>query len=186
MRAAGKPAGPDLRTLYGLFSPAEPLPEHELVPADEVPEPYHRLLVHEHHMTVTVEDFHKDLVDVRILARRHEGDSYARKIVLTLQHSGRVVLFGIVRIHLGYCSDPVRKEIVGGATPLGRILIQHDVLRRIEPTAYLRLIADRILMERFGLKLPRPVYGRLAIIHCDGRPAIELLEVVAPEEKANA
>lgn len=180
MTAAARFAGPDLRVLYGLLAPPEPVPEHELLPADEMPEPYHRLLVHEHHMTVTVEDFHRDLVDVRVLASRHEGDSYARKIVLTTQHTGRVVLFGIVRIHLRYCSAEVRQEIIEAKTPLGRILIQHDVLRRIEPTAYLRLIADRTLMERFGLPLPRPLYGRLALIHCDDRPAIELLEVVAP------
>ena len=28
-----------------------------IVPPDDVPEPYRRLLVHHHHMTVTVEDF---------------------------------------------------------------------------------------------------------------------------------
>jgi hypothetical protein len=26
-----------------------------------------------------------------------------------------------------------------------------------------------------------PTYGRLALIHCDGQPAVELLEIVAPE-----
>ena len=29
---------------------------------------------------------------------------------------------------------------------------------------------------------PAPTYGRLALIHCDGLPAIELLEIVAPEK----
>ena len=36
-------------------------------------------------------------------------------------------------------------------------------------------------MAWFGLERPQPLFGRLALIHCDGRPAIELLEVVAPE-----
>jgi chorismate-pyruvate lyase len=173
--------GPKLQTLFALFPPRGELPECELVPADEVPQPYHDLLVHEHHMTVTVEAHHGDRVDVRILARRQDGDSYARKILLALQGSGRVVQFGIMRIHLQYCRPEVRDEILAGQTPLGRILIEHDVLRRIEPTAYLRVIPGRAMMEWFGLDRPRPTYGRLALIHCDGQPAVELLEIVAPE-----
>ena len=37
------------------------------------------------------------------------------------------------------------------------------------------------LVRWFGLDAGRPTYGRLALIHCDQQPAIELLEVVAPE-----
>jgi chorismate-pyruvate lyase len=174
---------PDLRGLYALFprDTLDEIPEHEIVPADEVPEPYHRLLVHEHHMTVTVEDFHGDAVDVRILARVERDDFYARKILLALQGSGRVVQFGIMRINLALCGSAVRKEIVAGQTPLGRILIQHDVLRRIETKSFLRIVPGNAMMKWFGLVRPRPSYGRLALIHCDGQPAVELLEIVAPE-----
>ena len=67
---------------------------------------------------------------------------------------------------------------------LGRILIDHNVLRRIEPTDYLRVTPGPEMMQWFDLKTPEPAYGRLAIIHCDGKPAIELVEIVAPETKA--
>ena len=132
-------------------------------------------------MTVTVEAHHGSLVDVRVLEQRHTADHYGRKILLTLQRDGRVVQFGIMRIDLGCCGAEVRAEIVAGQTPLGRILIQHDVLRRIEPTAFLRVVPGKAMMNWFGLERPRPTYGRLAIIHCNGRPAVELLEVVVPE-----
>jgi hypothetical protein len=181
MNPPAKVAGPDLGALTSLFPPPGDLPEYEIVPADEVPEPYHGLLVHEHHMTVTVEAYHGDLVDVRILARRQDRDSYARKILLALHASGRVVQFGIMRVHLQYCTEAVRKEIVAGQTPLGRILIQHNILRRIEPTTFLRVIPGTAMMSWFGLNRPKPTYGRLAYIHCDGQPAVELLEIVAPE-----
>jgi hypothetical protein len=171
---------PDLHALFALFPPADDLPEYAIIPAADMPEPYRGLLVHEHHMTVTVEAHHGDLVDVRILARRQRGNSYARKIVLALQKTGRVVQFGIVRIDLGLCSRPVRDAIVEGKTPVGRVLIAHDVLRRIEPTAYLRIAGQAPQMRWFGLTEPQTLYGRLAIIHCDGRPAVELLEIVAP------
>ena len=174
-------AGPDLPTLCALFSPADDMPEYEFVAADEVPSPYHGLLVHEHHMTVTVEAHHGRLVNIRVLARRQDGESYARKILLALQGSGRIVQVGIARVNLRYCSPAVRAEILAARTPLGRILIQHNVLRRIEPTAFLRVVPGPAMMEWFGLKQPRQTFGRLAYIHCDGQPAIELLEIVAPE-----
>jgi hypothetical protein len=173
--------GPDVRHLYALFPPADDMPEYEMVPADEVPSPYRELLVHEHHMTVTVEKHHGSLVDVKVLRRRQDQGAYARKILLTLQSTGRVVQFGIMRVHLRYCSPEVRAEIIAGKTPLGRILIYHNVLRRIEPTAFLRVIPGRAMMEWFGLDRPKLTYGRLAIIHCDDQPAVELLEVVAPD-----
>jgi hypothetical protein len=180
MNAPLQTVRPDLASLFAPFPPADDFPDYTLVPPDEVPEPYRGLLVHDQHMTVTVEAFHGDLVDVRVLARRHLGDTYARKILLALQKTGRVVQFGIMRIDLGLCSLPVRAAIVEAQTPLGRILIEHDVLRRIEPTAFMRIHGGPAQLRWFGLQREQPLYGRLAFIHCDGRPAVELLEVVAP------
>lgn len=175
------PANADARGLFGLFPPAEYLAKSELVTPDEMPEPYGRLLVHEHHMTVTVEAHHGDLVDVQVLEERRAEHTYARKILLVLQKSRRVVQFGLMRVHLEYCSPEVRAQIVAGKTPLGRILIQHDVLRRIEPTAFLRITPGPMMMTWFGLSEPLLTYGRLALIHCDHQPAVELLEIVAPD-----
>jgi hypothetical protein len=87
-----------------------------------------------------------------------------------------------VRIRLEFCSPPVRAAIISGQTPLGRILIEQNVLRRIEPTAFLRILPGPAMMDWFGLTESTATYGRLALIHCDNEPAIELLEIVAPEE----
>jgi chorismate-pyruvate lyase len=174
-------AGPDLHKLLAILPPADFLESATPVPPGQVPEPYHSLLVHEHHMTVTVEKHHGGLVDVRVLDSRLDGDSYTRKILLALRGSGKIVQFGLVRIHLQYCSAEVRAEILSRRTPLGRILIQHNVLRRIEPTGFLRVVPGPAMMKWFDLSQPTPTYGRLAFIHCDGKPAIELLEIVTPE-----
>src|SRR5437016_13964633 len=112
MKTPAKFVGPDLRTLFALFGPADDMLEYEFVAPDEVPAPYHGLLVHEHHMTVTVEAHHGSLVDERILARRQDGESYARKILLALQSDGRIVQFGIARVNLRYCSPAVRAAIL--------------------------------------------------------------------------
>lgn len=175
-------SGPSIHDLYGIFPGTTPPPYEEL-PGEAMPEPYRNLLVHEHHMTVTMELHHGKPVYVRVLQRRLEGSWYARKILLFLVGTEKVVQFGIVRINLDLCSKEVRRAILEEATPLGRILIRHNVLRRIEPTAYLHLTPDAELQRLFKLTEPLPTYGRLALIHCDGQPAVELLEVPVPEPK---
>jgi chorismate-pyruvate lyase len=168
-----------LEDLFALFPNPDGPPVYQVIAPEEMPEPYRGLLVHEEHMTVTVEAFHGGPVDVRVLASRQDDSLYARKILLVHQATQKVVQFGSVRIDLEMCSPAVRAAIVAADTPVGRILIMHDVLRRIEPTAFLRITPRAMLRGYFGLTEERPVYGRLAIIHCDGQPAVELLEVVA-------
>jgi chorismate-pyruvate lyase len=175
----------DLAELLALFPPPDYLRAYEYVVDDEVPPPYRNLLVHDQHMTVTVEAHHGSLVDVRVLEDRLEGDVYARKILLALQSNGRIVQFGLVRIRLDFVSPEVRAEITSRKTPLGRILIQHNVLRTIEPTSFLRVLPGPAMMEWFGLKAPTPTFGRTAVITCDDQPAIEVLEIVAPDEPAH-
>ena len=175
------PANAKARGLFELFPLSGFLASFESVPADQVPKPYHGLLVHHHHMTVTIEAYHGDKVDVKVLEQIRADTNYARKILLVTQKTKRVVQFGIVRVHLQFCTPPVRKEILGGQTPLGRILIENNVLRRIEATEFLCVVPGSAMMEWFGLTEPRSTYGRKAVIHCDGNPAIELLEIVAPE-----
>ena len=66
------PTVPDLTTLLALFPGTLTPADCALVAAQDVPEPYRGLLVHEHHMTVTVEAYHGSPVNVRVLRRRHD------------------------------------------------------------------------------------------------------------------
>jgi chorismate-pyruvate lyase len=181
MTPTDNPAGTDIQGLFRLFPPGEYMSRAELVPPGRVPEPYRHLLVNEDHMTLTVEAHHGEPVDVKVLEYRVAGDSYARKILLTLQRSKRVVMFGLMRINFQYCADDVRAEIMSMQKPLGRVLIEHNVLRRVEPTAFVRVVPADAMIDWFDLARPKPTYGRFALIHCDEQPAIELLEIVTPE-----
>lgn len=178
---SARPPVPDPGDLFAQFPGFNDIPRYEVIDADELPDPYHGLLVHPYHMTVSVEAHHGDKVDVRILAVHHQGDMYARRIVLTLRRSGDIVLFGIVRVNLALCAPVVRDEIVEGKTPFGRVLIKHKVMRVIEPTAYLRIEAGPAQLAWFGKTAPVPIYGRVAFIHCDNQPAVELFEAVTAE-----
>jgi hypothetical protein len=171
----------DAPTLVDFFPTYADRPRMELVASSEVPPPYRDLLVHTHHMTVTVEAFHRDRVNVRILESHLTDEWYARRILLTKNSTGEVVQFGIARVRMQYCSPPVREAILEGKIPLGRILIDHDVLRRIAPMAYLRVLPGPAIAGWFGAEAGLLVtYGRLGAIHFDEKPAIEVLEIVAP------
>lgn len=174
---------PSVESLYSAFPGTEDRPEFEPIHPAKIPDPYRHLLVHTHHMTVTVEAFYGQAVDVRVLDARLVGGTYCRKIVLVLRDSGEVVQFGAVRVHLAVLPPRVGHEIIEGETPLGRVLIQNDVLRHIEPGAYFRVTPCRQLCNWFELPAPVACYGRTGTIFAGSQPAVEVLEILAPVPK---
>jgi hypothetical protein len=171
----------ELQSLLDLFPEREPmLADAEHVASETLPEPYRLMLAHNHHMTVTMESYHNCRVDVRILDRRLDGDFYSRKIVLLKSGADRVVQFGIVRFDLSYVTPTVREEILAGHKPLGRVLIDHNVLRHIDLGAVLRLQAGPALAHHLHMPAGGVTYGRLATIFCNRHAAVDLLEVTAP------
>ncbi len=186
----------DVDDLYGLFG--RRAPEAVVVPRPAVPQPQRDLLDHENHMTVTLEAHHGGAVDVEVLDRVAYDGRYARRILLRrVSGPGRgrssrpaaVVLFGIALIDFRFASEAARREILGETTPLGHVLIRHSRLRRISTHCLLEIEPDREMRRHFGLGDPvagqmSPVHGRLATIYCDGRPAVELLEVAPPGPSA--
>lgn len=172
-----------LNTLVGLF-PGNEFEgcEMDVLSGLEVPPPYDRLLVHEGHMTVTLETHHGAPVDLNVIEQRNVGEDYGRRLTLGVRANEKTVMAGIMRIRLSCCAENVRAEILSGETPLGRILIDHRVLRSIEPHAYLRVALTPRLRALFRADPDHDVtYGRIARIICADQTAVELLEVVAPE-----
>lgn len=162
-------------------------PRAEVVSTEETPEPFRSLLSHHGHMTETLERHIGAPVNVHPLDVVHRDerasggrDRYARRISLSDSRTGRVVMYGIMRIDLSVCEPEVRRAILEGRTPLGRILVEHDVMREVNTHALLRIQPDAAMLEAFGEHGPEEVYGRLATIFWDGEPAVDLLEIVGP------
>lgn len=171
----------ELQSLLGLFPDESRLIERAVhVSQSMLPKPYQQMLAHNEHMTLHMEQYHQTSVDVRVLARRLDGDIYSRKIVLLKHGSDEVVQFGIVRFDLTTVSQRVREEILSEQTPLGRILIRHNVFRDIQLGALLRITAGPGLSELFRMPLGGETYGRLATIFCEDQAAVDLLEISAP------
>lgn len=129
-------------------------------------------------MTVTLEQFHGSAVDVHAVQKREDGVAYAREILLSRQSDNAIVQYGIMRVRLEFLSNPVRTKIIKANTPLGRILIEHNVHRRINLFSLWEVEPAARLAELMQLDPPRTVYGRTALIYCDNVPAVELLEIV--------
>jgi chorismate-pyruvate lyase len=87
-----------------------------------------------------------------------------------------------VRIDLTCLRPAVREAILEQKTPLGRVLIEHNVLRRIEPTAFLRISPGPELLKWMGLSRATTLYGRTGVIFCNDRPAIAVLEILCPAD----
>ena len=173
----------ELEQLVALFPEADGhslYHEAKHIAREAVPEPYHRMLVHEHHMTVTMESYHDCSVNVEVLESQIVDDLYCRKILLRNDTTDDVVQFGIVQLSFRYVTDTVRRQIESEHIPLGRVLIQHNVLRHIDLGAMLRLTAGPGLAQYLHMDEGDTTYGRMATIFCDGLPAVDLLEVPAP------
>jgi chorismate-pyruvate lyase len=169
-----------LADLYRPFPDGRDQPATWRIEATELPKPYRTLLAHTNHMTTTVEAYYGEPVDVQVLASRRVGDTYARKIVLRLRGSGRAVQFAVTRIDLAMLSAVVRDAVVAEQIPLGRVLVQHGVLRTVRPTAYFVAEPTPALGDCLGLRAPHALYGRLGVLTVDGRPAIDVAEILGP------
>jgi len=131
-------------------------------------------------MTVTVERFHNCRVRVKVLDRMARGSHYSRKILLARETDDQVVQFGIMRVDLNFLAAEVRAEIEREQVPLGRILIEHNVLRRVQYCALWQVTMGEELARLFSSPSNATTYGRTAVIECNHLPAVELLEIVAP------
>lgn len=143
---------------------------------DEMPVLARALLVHHGHMTEVLGRHYHGKVELTVLESQLVENSYWRKIVLHV--NGRLVEYGVVRIFLQYVSKAAADEILERKLPLGAVLIKHNILRSVEPRWYVKIAPEAIKSLFGGEPEAEPHYGRIGVIHCNGEPAIELLEVI--------
>lgn len=178
----------DLDVLVSLFygDRGDRLAHFVPVGNHQMPAEYRQLLDHDSHMTIAVESFHDSPVDVRVERSALAQGRYAREILLVAQKTGRVVQYGIVRLRPDLLQSDVWREIEAGDTPLGRVLIRHNVFRQVERVALWKAIAGPALANLLQMRQGGETFGRTARIFCDGEPAIELLEIVSPVDDSPA
>ncbi len=146
-------------------------------PAD-IPEPYRELLVHEKHMTLTLTSHYKAFMELHVKEMHFEGNLYSRKIALTIPRGHDIVEYGLIRLDLRFVPQPVWQEIFHQRTPMGELLLRHNILQRVQPKWFLKLEPGCGILKWLGAKADRTLFGRLGTIYCNGEAAVEVLEVV--------
>ena len=170
------PSASRLATLF--YSGLSELGQFDPVKVDDLPADYRQLLAHNDHMTVALESYHKSSVSVRALAEWRDETSYARASLLSRQTDGAVVQFGIMRIWLNDLPAAAKDEIASKQAPLGRVLIEHNVLREVELRTLWKIVPGPVLRQELRVSGGMPIFGRSAQILVDERPTVQLLEIV--------
>lgn len=170
------PSAARLATLF--YSDLAELGRFEPVSVERLPGDFRSLLAHQDHMTVALEAHHNALVNVHPLHEWRDESSYARCSLLSRQTDGAIVQFGIMRIWLADLPMAAQQEITSKKTPLGRVLIRHNVLREVELITLWQIEPGPVLQRDLPLAGGGPIYGRSAQILVGERPTVQLLEIV--------
>lgn len=169
----------DLLTAVRPFSGYADMGAGLITPAD-MPPAVRSLLVHEEHMTLRLKSTHGVDLALCVLAEKRHAGVYSREILLQRKDTQASVEFGIVRIQESELPAEVVERIVRREQPLGDILVDANLLRRIEPRWFYRFSTESEPARALGCAT---AFGRLGVIYCDDRPAIEVLEAIPDDRK---
>jgi len=170
---------PELQVLvHSFYSSLDDFGQFAEVTPPDLPPVARNLLWHDEHMTVALEAHHDCHVAVRVLKSIKTDSHYLRHVLLSCGTSGKIVQYGIVRLNATFLEDDVRRELESEETPLGRVLIKHNVLRHVRLLSLWRIDPGPDLRRLLRLEKPETCFGRTALIYCNEVPAVELLEIV--------
>ena len=175
----------DLKPLFPLdefyAEEGRPLPPVSLVAGSDVPLPYGALLVGDHDMTPTLEAFHGETIEIRVIERKLSADSLARIVVLLLEDSGKPVEFGAIIIHLDLFPPEARDRILEGHMPLGTILATYHVNHLSCPRGFIRVQSDSVMEEALSLSGRCMLYGRRNVLLTPQNEILaEIVEILPP------
>ena len=153
-------------------------PEVAAVIPEEIPLPYRTLLVHRDGMTPTLERHFGGRVALRLLYVFTSGASYFRHVLLVSEHTGRPVEMGAIRMELDTFDAPIRRKILEGEIPFGRIMLDFRFDCRSEPTAFLAVTPNPEMMGVFWMREPSMLYGRRTRIVHRGAVIGDIVEVL--------
>lgn len=154
----------------------------EWIPAEAIPEPYHRLLVHDHDMTSELERFHCDAITLKLIHSEQTNSLYLREVTLHAANCRSPVEYGLIEIILDHFPAELRSKILAGDAPLGAILNASSLAYHSHPQGFLSVPASS-LKEVFP-KSPGSeiLYGRYNhLIRSDDQTCLARIIEILPE-----
>jgi hypothetical protein len=156
-----------------------PLPPIRQVARLEVPEPYRRLLCHDHDMTPTLENFHNATIHLRVLNSQQRDEAYYREVLLLLDKTNKVVEFGAIKINLGLFPHSAKKAILDENLPLGHVLADFRIRHTSRPKAFFKIQCDEFIASTLEQPLGEWLYGRRnTLFDPHQSPLAEIVEIL--------
>ena len=170
---------PDLGSLIEILE--VPLPDLQYVAAENVPEPYHHLLVHEGDMTRRLEQYYESPVHLSTLKVLHEPGSLFRQVLLQTDDM-RTVEFGAIHIHLDKFQGGALQAVLGCFQPLGGILNAYSMYFRSRLSGFVTIHAEDALAGILGLEEDARLYGRInSLVDAQGETIADVIELLPPK-----
>ncbi|MFC7339453.1 hypothetical protein ACFQY0_19830 [Haloferula chungangensis] len=152
----------------------------EWLPPEAVPEPYHRLLVHDHDMTSELERFHGDAITLKVIHSEQNENLYLREVTLHTSIEGKPAEYGLIEILLDHFPTELRPKILAGDTPLGAILNQSGLTYHSQPQGFLSVPAESLKVVFKKTPGSAILYGRYnhLIRSDDGSCLARIIEIL--------
>ena len=106
------------------------------IDGSEMPQPYRRLLVHDHDMTSELQNFHDDSISLEVLRWLRKENTYMREVILHASTSGQPVEYGVIEILLDSFPLDLHPPILEAHLPLGGILNDSGLPYHSEPQGF--------------------------------------------------
>ena len=148
------------------------------LPAAELPERDHRLLVHSNDMTSTLSHFHGSALHVDILQKRQIDDLYLREVFLRTK-ANKIVEYGVIAIALEQFTADQQSAILTGAVPLGGLLHRFQIPFVSAPIGYVSVPAKGLSDAPLQLPADSTCFGRFnRLSKPTGEPLAWILEIL--------
>lgn len=157
-----------------------PLPRYEVIAAEDVPQPYKKLLVHNGDMTSVLQNFHRKTVHVEAIDFIHRGDKVQRQVRLCGEDATPVE-YGAIEINLAAFEEAAQKDILDSYLPLGAILHKFKIDYLSRPRAFFKMQSDAHINAILGLSVSRILFGRVNILkNSDQEILARVVEILPP------
>lgn len=162
------------------------MPDATSVAGDEVPMPFHALLVHRSDMTSTLSRFHGSEIQLQVLQQSIDETSILRAVILRRCRDNQPVEYGAIRIFLKHFPEAAAETLRAGTTPLGTVLSEFNIPYVSNPLGFIRLHTGSVIAKSLELDATGDVvYGRRnRHLTPAGDVLADILEILPPDVPA--
>ncbi len=157
------------------------IPDITSLTAEDIPQPYHKLLVHERNMTSTLEAFHAGPVYIDPLNMVQDELETSREVILRRQSDDHAVEYGASWVFHRHLPEEASKLIREAKLPLGTVLKLCACPHSVETLRYFKMRPAAFFSDIFGVSVSSDLFGRRhRLVAPDGHAIAAVFEILPP------